>query len=52
MNQSQAPPKTSALAIWSLVLGILGLLCFSLNVQVTDGGKADQSFETNGEIIR
>ncbi len=29
MNQVQAAVKTSALAIWSLVLGILGLLCFS-----------------------
>lgn len=29
MNQFQAAAKTSALAIWSLVLGILGLLCFS-----------------------
>ncbi|MEJ2157525.1 MAG: DUF4190 domain-containing protein [Desulfobacteraceae bacterium] len=29
MNQVQAPPRTSALAVWSLVLGILGLLCFS-----------------------
>jgi hypothetical protein len=29
MNQIQAPARTSALAIWSLVLGILGLLCFS-----------------------
>ncbi len=28
MNQVQAAVKTSALAIWSLVLGILGLLCF------------------------
>ena len=24
------PPKTSGLAIWSLVLGILGLICFSI----------------------
>lgn len=29
MNQVQAATRTSALAIWSLVLGILGLLCFS-----------------------
>lgn len=29
MNQVQAPPRTSPLAIWSLVLGILGFLCFS-----------------------
>jgi len=29
MNQVQGAVKTSALAIWSLVLGILGLLCFS-----------------------
>jgi hypothetical protein len=27
---SDAPPKTSALAIWSLVLGILSLFCFSI----------------------
>lgn len=27
MNQVQAAAKTSALAIWSLILGILGLLC-------------------------
>ena len=27
---SVAPPKTSALAIWSLVLGILSLFCFSI----------------------
>ena len=25
-----APPKTSALAVWSLVLGILSLLCFTV----------------------
>lgn len=25
-----SPPKTSALAIWSLVLGILSLICFSI----------------------
>jgi hypothetical protein len=29
MNQIQAPPRTSPLAVWSLVLGILSLLCFS-----------------------
>jgi Tfp pilus assembly protein PilE len=29
MNQVPTPVKTSALAIWSLVLGILGFLCFS-----------------------
>lgn len=29
MNQVHAVVKTSALAIWSLVLGILSLLCFS-----------------------
>lgn len=29
MNQVQGAVRTSALAIWSLVLGILGLLCFS-----------------------
>ena len=29
MNQVQAPARTSSLAVWSLVLGILGLLCFS-----------------------
>jgi hypothetical protein len=29
MNQVQAPPRTSPLAVWSLVLGILSLLCFS-----------------------
>ncbi len=29
MNEVQAPPRTSALAVWSLVLGILSLLCFS-----------------------
>jgi hypothetical protein len=29
-GDEQAQPKTSALAIWSLVLGILSLLCFSI----------------------
>jgi competence protein ComGC len=28
--QSPAQPKTSALAIWSLVLGILSLICFTI----------------------
>lgn len=27
---SSTPPRTSGLAVWSLVLGILGLLCFSI----------------------
>jgi hypothetical protein len=30
MNEVQAPPRTSPLAVWSLVLGILSLLCFSI----------------------
>jgi hypothetical protein len=28
MNEVQAPPRTSALAVWSLVLGIVSFLCF------------------------
>jgi Domain of unknown function (DUF4190) len=28
--EGMSPPKTSALAIWSLVLGILSLVCFSI----------------------
>jgi hypothetical protein len=28
--ENAAPPKTSALAIWSLVLGILSLICFTI----------------------
>ena len=30
VSSNPLPPKTSALAIWSLVLGILSLVCFSI----------------------
>lgn len=54
MGSSPTPPKTSALAVWSLVLGILSLLCctlFSAIPGVICGHKALSRIKDSGGTI-
>lgn len=61
MNETSLPPfgnvpqpKTSALAIWSLVLGILSLLCFTIFAAIPGvicGHKALSKIKNSGGTL-
>jgi hypothetical protein len=52
--QPSAQPKTSALAIWSLVLGILSLICFTIFAAIPGvicGHKALSKIKRSGGLL-
>jgi competence protein ComGC len=54
ISSEPLPPKTSALAIWSLVLGILSLFCFSIFAAIPGvicGHKALSRIKNSGGAL-
>ena len=54
MNNDQSAPKTCSLAIWSLVLGILGVFCFTIFAAIPGvicGHKALTRIKSSGGAL-